>query len=172
MRTLRGDRVVLRPATSEDVDALVEIRRTPEVHARWRGDDLRAEVEEAIASPELTLLAIEAEGRVVGAIQFEAEEDEDYAHATLDLFVAPRVHRRGFGSDAIRTLVHFLFEEAGHHRLTIDPAADNHAAIRCYAGVGFREVGTLRQYERGPDGTWHDGLLMELLRDDLRARRA
>jgi hypothetical protein len=26
----------------------------------------------------------------------------------------------------------------------------------------------LRQYERGADGRFHDGLLMELLRDDLR----
>jgi hypothetical protein len=26
----------------------------------------------------------------------------------------------------------------------------------------------MRQYERGPDGTWHDGLLIEMLRGDLR----
>jgi aminoglycoside 6'-N-acetyltransferase len=25
----------------------------------------------------------------------------------------------------------------------------------------------MRQYERGPDGTLHDGLLMDLLRDEL-----
>jgi aminoglycoside 6'-N-acetyltransferase len=28
-------------------------------------------------------------------------------------------------------------------------------------------VGIMRQYERGPDGTWHDGLLMDLLADEL-----
>ena len=49
----------------------------------------------------------------------------------------------------------------------IDPAADNVAAIRCYTKVGFRPVGVMRQYERGPDGTWHDGLLMEMLADEL-----
>jgi aminoglycoside 6'-N-acetyltransferase len=26
----------------------------------------------------------------------------------------------------------------------------------------------MRQYERGPDGTWHDGLLMDLLPAELR----
>ena len=41
------------------------------------------------------------------------------------------------------------------------------AAIRCYAKVGFRPVGVLRRYERGLDGTWHDGLLMDLLADEL-----
>ncbi len=39
--------------------------------------------------------------------------------------------------------------------------------IRCYAKVGFREVGVMHQYERGLDGTSHNGLLMELLAEDL-----
>lgn len=49
----------------------------------------------------------------------------------------------------------------------IDPAADNVAAIRGYGKVGFRPVGIMRQYERGSDGTWHDGLLMDLLAAEL-----
>ena len=48
----------------------------------------------------------------------------------------------------------------------IDPAADNAAAIACYRKVGFRDVGVMRRYEKGPDGIWHDGLLMELVVDD------
>ena len=64
-------------------------------------------------------------------------------------------------------LARFLCEQRGHHRLTIDPAAANHRAIRCYEKVGFRRVGVLRQYERGPDGRFHDGLLMDLLRPEL-----
>ena len=54
-----------------------------------------------------------------------------------------------------------------HHRLTIDPAADNAAAIRCYKKVGFRPVGVMRRYEQGAEGTWHDGLLMDLLAEEL-----
>jgi aminoglycoside 6'-N-acetyltransferase len=49
----------------------------------------------------------------------------------------------------------------------IDPAADNAAAIRAYEKVGFRPVGVMRQYERLPGGEWHDGLLMDLLADEL-----
>jgi aminoglycoside 6'-N-acetyltransferase len=55
----------------------------------------------------------------------------------------------------------------GHHRLTIDPAADNQAAIRAYKKIGFISVGVMRSYERGPNGTWHDGLLMEMLADEF-----
>lgn len=35
------------------------------------------------------------------------------------------------------------------------------------ATVGFRPVGVMRRYERGADGDWHDGLLMDLLADEL-----
>jgi aminoglycoside 6'-N-acetyltransferase len=62
----------------------------------------------------------------------------------------------------------YLFEDRGHHRLTIDPSAANERAIRAYEVVGFRAVGRMRQYERGRDGTWHDGLLMDLLVGELR----
>jgi len=74
----------------------------------------------------------------------------------------------GHGVDALRTLARHLIDERGHHRLTIDPSAANERAIRAYAKVGFRPVGTMRRYERGPDGTFHDGLLMDLLADELR----
>jgi aminoglycoside 6'-N-acetyltransferase len=64
----------------------------------------------------------------------------------------------------VRRVVRLLIDERGHHRVTIDPAADNAAAIRAYEKVGFKPVGIMRAYERdsGGDG-WHDGLLMDLL---------
>jgi aminoglycoside 6'-N-acetyltransferase len=62
----------------------------------------------------------------------------------------------------------WLIEARGHHRLTIDPAAGNARAIRAYERVGFRPVGVMRRYEGDLDGTWHDGLLMDLLAGELR----
>jgi aminoglycoside 6'-N-acetyltransferase len=68
----------------------------------------------------------------------------------------------------VRTLARWLFEDRGHHRITIDPAAANERAIRSYERVGFRRVGVMRRYERGAAGDWHDGLLLDLLLEDLR----
>ncbi|MGW3605348.1 GNAT family N-acetyltransferase [Micromonospora sp. NPDC005161] len=165
---LRGRAVTLRPATVADVPALAAIRADPEVRRWWRGgDDLAEAVRADLADDELTLYAIEHDGRVIGAIQWYAEPDPDYRHASLDIFLDPAVRGAGLGVDAIRTLARHLIEEYGHHRFTIDPAAANSAAIRAYAKVGFRPVGVLRRYERGEDGRWHDGLLMDLLADDL-----
>jgi aminoglycoside 6'-N-acetyltransferase len=168
MTELDGALVHLRPAVADDIPELVRIRRTPEVYARWRGgDDLRAAVAEDFAEAGNHPYAIELDGRVVGWIQWAAEEEPDYRHATIDIYVDPAVHGRGIGTDAVRTLARHLFADHGHHRIEIDPAADNAAAIRAYTNVGFRPVGITRRSERGPDGTWHDGLLMDLLAEEL-----
>ncbi|MEV7087026.1 GNAT family protein [Streptomyces sp. NPDC093085] len=165
---LRGELVRLRPAVAADVPALAAIRATPEVAARWRGgEDLRAAVAESLADPATEVFAVEYGGRVVGAVQWGAEEDPEYRHASIDIYVDPAVHGRGVGTDTVRTLARHLVHGHGFHRLVIDPAADNAAAIRCYRKVGFRPVGTMRRYERGADGTWHDGLLMDLLAEEL-----
>ena len=128
---------------------------------------MAASVAEDLEEEETETFVIEHDGRVAGAIQWHAEDEPDYRHAGIDIYLDPAVHGRGLGADAIRTLARHLIADRGHHRLVIDPAADNAAAIRCYSKVGFHPVGVMRKYERGLDGTWHDGLLMDLLADEL-----
>lgn len=161
---LSGPRLTLRHATVHDLPRVNSIRHEPEVARRW-GDLAEGELEEFL-SDERTFV-VETDGEVIGAIQYEEEEDPMYRRAGIDIFVTTSLHGQGFGSEAVRVLARYLIEERGHHRLTIDPAADNAAAIRAYGKVGFRPVGVMRSYERGPDGTWHDGLLMEMLADEL-----
>lgn len=168
MTVLVGALVRLRRAEAGDVPELARIRATPEVYARWRGgDDMAATVAKQLEDPSVEAYAIEVDGRVVGLIESYEHEDPDYRHAGIDIYVDPAVHGRGIGTDAVRTLARHLFHDVGHHRLVIDPAADNEIAIRTYAKVGFRPVGVMRRYERGPDGTFHDALLMDLLADEL-----
>ena len=128
---------------------------------------MASEVASDLADPDAHTFVVEHDGRVAGAIQWSAETEPDYGHASIDIYLDPAVHGRGLGADAVRTLARHLIADQGFHRLVIDPAADNAAAIRCYGKVGFRPVGTMRQYERGSDGTWHDGLLMDLLAAEL-----
>lgn len=163
---LTGERATLRPATRADAPRLATILAEPAVAEPW-GPVTDEEVRGLVDGDDAVVLAIEVDGEVVGAIQYDEEADEQYRHANIDIFITSARHRQGIGTDAIRTLARYLIDERGHHRLTIDPAADNAAAIAAYERVGFRPVGIMRQYERGPDGTWHDGLLMDLLADEL-----
>ena len=167
---LRGEQVVLRPVRDDDVALLRAILRDPSV-ARWWGaprDGVDVADDWLAIDPETTQWTIEVDGQVAGSLQASEEDDPDYRNAGLDLFLGPDFQGRGLGRDAIRTAARWLFDERGHHRLTIDPSAANARAIAAYQAVGFRPIGIQRQYERGPDGTFHDGLLLDLLRDELR----
>lgn len=167
---LSGETVVLRPVSREHVPELVRIRCTDEVWRRWGDVDADLAADWPFDDPETTCFVVALKDRVVGMIQHWEENTPQYRHAAIDIFLDPVVHGRGLGRDAVRTLCRHLITDRGHHRLVIDPAADNEAAIRCYASVGFRVVGTMRDYERDADGGgWHDGLLMELLARDLDA---
>ena len=167
MTTLGGERVTLRPLEEDDRARLVEILVEPEV-ARWFGTGSAEEsADEFIADPEVTGFAIEVDGTLVGAIGYSEEETPDYRHAGIDLFLATDSQGRGLGPEALRLLGRHLIEERGHHRLVTDPAASNERAIKAYERVGFKPVGVMRSYERGPDGTFHDGLLMDLLPEEL-----
>jgi aminoglycoside 6'-N-acetyltransferase len=161
---LRGPRVTLRSAGPDDAVRLTSIRREPEIERRW-GILEEGEMDEFVADEKT--FVVEVDGEVIGAVQFGEVEDPMYRSASIDLYLTTPRHGQGLGSEAVRILARHLIEERGHHRLTIDPAADNAAAIRAYEKVGFRSVGVMRSYELGPDGTFHDGLLMELLADEL-----
>jgi aminoglycoside 6'-N-acetyltransferase len=157
---LRGELVELRPLTADDAAAIRAIASTPEV-ARWWG---RPEDDFPLGDdPDATRFAILADGAVVGMVQYGEEPEDDYRHAWIDVFLDPRVHGRGLGTDAVRTLARHLIEAHGHHRVTIDPAADNAAAVRSYEKAGFVPVGTMRRAWRDQQGQWRDVLLMELV---------
>lgn len=159
-----SDDLQLRPLAPADAPELLRILQTPGVGRWWGAPDPGFPLSD---EPDATRLAIVVGGRVAGMVQFGEEQEPRYRHASVDLFLDPALHGRGLGTEAVRRVVDHLIEERGHHRVTIDPAASNSAAIKAYTKVGFRPVGTLREYEHGDDG-WHDGLLMELLASDRR----
>jgi aminoglycoside 6'-N-acetyltransferase len=164
---LTGQLVGLRPLVAADGPALRAILATPEVARWWDPDEDPEWPFEPDSHSQRFAVRERGSDDVVGLVQYWEETDPQYRHAGVDIILHPRVHGRGLGSDAVRTMVRHLLEDLGHHRVTIDPAAANAAAIRCYEKVGFRRVGVLRRYERSPDSEWRDGLLMDLLAEDL-----
>jgi aminoglycoside 6'-N-acetyltransferase len=167
--TLRGERVVLRPLAVGDADHLADVVTQPEV-ARWWSPDTREQHRRGFLEDvrERAAFAIEVDGALAGWLGVHEETEPHYRHGSLDIFLAPAHHGAGLGPEALRLAARWLIAARGHHRLTIDPAAANARAIGVYASIGFRPVGVMRAYERGADGEWHDGLLMDMLAPELR----
>ena len=166
---LVGRSIVVVPVGPEHVEALVRVLAEPSV-ARWWNEPPE-EARRWLVDPdegEIGFAILDRRDRaVIGYIQVAEEDTPMYRHAGLDLFLTTSRQGQGIGPEAIRLVARWLIDERGHHRLTIDPAAANERAIRAYEKLGFKRVGIMRQYERGPDGTWHDGLLMDLLAGEL-----
>jgi aminoglycoside 6'-N-acetyltransferase len=164
---VKGEAVVIRPATEGDVARVVAFLNQPTVVEFWPGETHEHVLAKVRGEDDVTPFVVEVDGAVAGYIQYWEEDDPDYRHAGIDVAMAPGYQDRGLGVDAVRTMARYLVVARGHHRVVIDPAAHNARAIRAYEKAGFRRVGIMRNYERGADGTWHDSLLMDLLAEEL-----
>lgn len=118
------------------------------------------------------LFAIETkEGRHIGNVDMHAVQPENRA-SMLGIMIGERdCWSQGYGSDALRTLLGFAFDEMNLNRVELHVFAKNERAIACYVKCGFVEEGRLRQdvyYE----GAYHDVVVMAVLRDEFDAARA
>jgi len=164
---LHGERVTLRPIRQDDLEPLADIIREPGV-AEWWGESEEPDRLRENLRMDGAAWAIEIDRELAGWLGFTEETEPEYPSVGLDISLSGRFRGRGFGFDALRTAIRWFADERGHHRFTIDPAAANERAIKAYERVGFKPVGVMRRYERGPDGSFHDGLFMDLLIEELR----
>jgi aminoglycoside 6'-N-acetyltransferase len=156
---LRGELIRLTPTTEADGPALRGIHTSPEVAEWWELPDPGFPMHD---EPETTRFTIRRGDAIAGLVQYGEEEEPKYRHAWIDIFVGAGFQGQGIGTEAVALVLAHLIHDRGHHRVTIDPAASNAAAVACYRKAGFEPVGVMRLAERDSDGGgWHDALLME-----------
>jgi RimJ/RimL family protein N-acetyltransferase len=161
---LEGERMRLRPPVESDAEPLLAILSEPEVATWWVGYDALRIRDEILDSG--NALVMEINGECAGAIFFYPNEDPEYLHVVMHLFLGARWYGHRFGAEALTIAMAHLCT-LGHHRFTLDPNVNNAPAIRSYERLGFRRVGVLREYQLRPGGTHDDGLLMDLLISDF-----
>jgi [ribosomal protein S5]-alanine N-acetyltransferase len=72
---------------------------------------------------------------------------------------------QGYGTDALKLLLDYLFLQWNFHRVSLDTWDGNHRALRAYEKLGFQIEGRLRE-ARFVMGKYHDAILLGLLRDE------
>jgi RimJ/RimL family protein N-acetyltransferase len=174
---LAGSRVRLRPQSAADAANHVRWRNDAEV-AYWAtaGDVNFHPVAESVMEhwfaevhPRLdprtdAVFAIELlDGRHIGMADYRGV-DSVARSATVGITIGEKdLWGQGYGSEALRLLVGFVFDYLNLHRVQLDTWSGNDRAIRSFAKVGFREEGRLRDAVRAPDG-YYDSVVMGLLR--------
>jgi aminoglycoside 6'-N-acetyltransferase len=156
--------MALRPPVPADAGPLLGILREPEVSRWWVGYTPERITDEIIESGNALVMAID--GVCAGAVFLYPNDDPEYLHVVMHLFLGARWYGQRYGAEALAIAITHL-AALGHHRFTLDPNARNAPAIRSYERLGFRRVGVLREYQLRPDGSHEDGLLMDLVLSDF-----
>jgi RimJ/RimL family protein N-acetyltransferase len=79
--------------------------------------------------------------------------------------LAPEYVGKGYGRDAIMTLLDWSFRVLNLRRVALDTLATNERAIRAYRACGFVEEGRLREHDY-VDGAYVDAIVMGILRSE------
>ncbi len=177
--TLTGDRVVLRPFVDDDVAAFAAALADPEV-ARLTGSPpgdafdlgrLRAWYGTRNSQTDRLDLAVvdRATGACVGEVVLN-EWDVHNRSCNFRTLIGSAGRDRGLGTEAVRLIVGYGFEQLGLHRISLEVFAFNPRARRVYEKVGFVAEGTLRQVLRDGDH-WVDATVMSILAPEWAAHR-
>jgi RimJ/RimL family protein N-acetyltransferase len=154
--------VELEPLDVRHVERLRELHCQPGVLRWWGPMNPMFPFDE----PESQRFAVAVGGDIAGMVQYGEEDNSEYRHAYIDIFIGDDFSGRGIGTEVIRRVLRTLVDERGHHHVMIDPSPENVAAVRCYEKAGFERVGIRRRFTReSADAEWRDELLMQYVVD-------
>jgi RimJ/RimL family protein N-acetyltransferase len=110
------------------------------------------------------------DGRHIGNTGLHDASAEDRS-ADLGIMIGEKeCWGRGYGTDALRTLVRFGFDEMNLNRIALDVYDFNERAIASYLKCGFVEEARRRQ-DIYREGRYVDVVMMSLLREDWERAR-
>ncbi len=180
---VRTDRLVLRPATLEDADAIWRYRRLEEV-TRWiyRAHPTLEEFRRHGFDPDRPggRLAVEHDGVLIGDVallvgdgwsQADVAEQATAVEAEVGWVFDPRFQGRGFATEAVRELLRLCFEELGLRRVTAGTFADNEPSWRLMERVGMRREAHAVKDSLHRTRGWLDGYEYAMLAEEWPARR-
>jgi ribosomal-protein-alanine N-acetyltransferase len=173
------DRLILRQAQLSDAEEVLVFRSDPVVQ-RYNGPVFKS-VEEAEALIEELQTEFEKGEGVSWGVTLK---EQDRVIGLFGLHYWSKYHRRaeagydmarafwgqGIGSEALRAILRFGFNDLDLNRIYAGTIADNQESVRMLERLGFTREGTRRKHSWEDDGTFHDSAMYGLLRDEFRGQ--
>jgi len=172
---IESERILFRPFEPEDASMLYEYLNHPALLGRrylpWGFSDDRAFTRNQVA------LIIEKWGDTDRKAHFAIVLKETGAvigHAAaywrwdvhcpgVEVVISPTYHHKGYGSEALRLLLQWVFDSTLAHNIGVDVADWNLPAQKFFHKHGFQESGRLRR-EGIREGNFYDLILFDILR--------
>jgi RimJ/RimL family protein N-acetyltransferase len=175
---LRGERVVLRQIQRSDLPRLWELLQDfevailsdpgPVLPTSLASREARFDAEAAEPRRDKASFAVEVEGELIGGASLHGI-DHFNRRCELGIALGRASWGKGFGQDAVRTLVDYAFDHLNMNRVGLQVLADEPRAVTAYRKAGFVEEGRLRRYS-WVNGAYADELHMAVLREDWQRR--
>jgi RimJ/RimL family protein N-acetyltransferase len=179
---VRTKRLLLRPLTHDDVDALLAYRSRPDVaryvpFAPMTRERIRERITGMWAPTELTdegqalTLGVEVArtGQLVGDVVLFWHSRE-HAGGEVGYVLNPDFGGHGYATEAAEALLRLGFDELGLHRIVARVDDRNEASARVARRLGMRQEARLVHNEFFK-GEWTNELDFAVLADEWRARR-
>jgi RimJ/RimL family protein N-acetyltransferase len=171
---LKGSLVNLRAVESDDYHLLWQWINDPDVMVYWGRPGNTQSLSEVTRQEELQASRGNSRKYIVethdtlpiGQIDYYDLDWQARSAWTSIMIATPEFWGGGYGTDAMRTLLTYLFRQMGLHRISLNAHVTNSRAIRSYEKNGFKAEGTLREWAFF-NGEWVDGLLMSVLDGDF-----
>lgn len=180
---ITGLKVELRPVSLEDFKRTYDWRNDEETakleagtgyfrHSHVPLEKIESGYEKAIRDidkreeGEFSIYTIEDQPKHIGSIGYR-ELDIISRRCTVGIGIGEKDYwSKGFGTDAMKILIHYLFQTMNLNRIQLDTWSGNVQAIRSYEKCGFVREGQLRN-DAFIDGKYYDTIVMGLLKEEF-----
>lgn len=177
---IRSERILLRPLTSRDTDALLAYRSREDVCLYVPFEPMtRADINERLAGQwSRTELTAPGQSLTLGAQVKESGElagdcilfwrSREHAGAEIGYVFNPSLGGRGYATEAVTMMLRLGFEEFGLHRIVARIDERNEPSVKLARRVGMRQEGRLVENEFFK-GEWSTELDFAILKAEWHA---
>ena len=169
---LRGKKTILTAVSQESLKQLMDWRNEPELRKYFRE---HREINETMQQAWYENKVLKDPNQVNFEIRTKDNNlighcglyyiDWVHRHAEFGIYIGDKNYRNGgYGSDSLRTLIKYGFEDLNLNKIWCE-VYDNNAAIDVYEGIGFALEGVQRQHYFNEGRYWNSNIL-SMLREE------
>ncbi|MDI6707597.1 MAG: GNAT family protein [Candidatus Thermoplasmatota archaeon] len=166
---IKGKKVILRALECKDLKRCWKWINDPEV-TKGMGSAIPKSMyeeekwyEETLKNSRTKIFAIQVGKKHIGNISLEKIDYRNRKAALGIMIGEPNYWDKGYGTDAIKTLLSVAFNELNLHKVYLYSLTSNKRAIRCYKKCGFEVEGLLRD-DIFKAGKYQDLLVMSAIK--------
>lgn len=175
---IKGKKLNLRKIEEKDLPSLYKWINNPAVSRFWYGRDKPRSMEwikkhfmpMIIGKRESNCWIIEAGTKPIGFMYNTPGKNDDNefnGRVELDILIGEdKEWGKGYGTDALLTMIKYAFSEQKAERVFLTPRVSNSRAIHLYQKAGFKHEGVLRHFDKF-EGEWTNCLMMSIIKDDF-----